>query len=317
MRRRTALATTLTLLLVAPAAARADTATVNIPGKFFSPARTTTVAGDTVAFRNQDIVAHDVRIGGGLFDSSTLSRFGSWSQRIDQSGSYPFICTLHPFMSGNLDVVGSTLSAAPDVLLAGESLTLSGRATAGTAHVGVEQSVSGGEWAAVGGGATPAADGTFAVAVPAVAGASYRITTPAGPGQVVTPRVTARVDVHLQVMRMRGRTTVHVHTTPATTGLTATLQLYSRWRFRWRSAQRVKLDAQGGASFRLPAAQRRYVRVALSRGARGPALVFSDVRKLWNGHAARDPDTIAPHGGGEHVDRGPGGGGPGGGHTGH
>jgi hypothetical protein len=201
-------------------------------------------------------------------------------------------------MSGSLDIVAATLTAAPDLLLAGEPLALSGRTTAGTGQIAVEQSISGGEWTAVGDGATPAPDGSFAATVPAVEGASYRVSTPAGAGQVVTPRVTARIDVHIGVERSRGRTTVRVHTMPAVTGFTATLQLYSRWHFKWRSKRDVELDPHGGASFRIRGAPRTYARVALSRSARGPALVHSDVLKLWSGKVARDPDAIAPPVGG-------------------
>ena len=89
--------------------------------------------------------------------------------------------------------------------------------------------------------------------MPAVEGASYRVTTPAGPSPVVTPRVTARVDVHLDVERTRRHAIVHVHTMPAVTGFTATLELYSRWHFRWRSRRHAKLDGHGHAAFRLPA----------------------------------------------------------------
>ena len=46
-----------------------------MPGKFFDPARSTVVAGDVVVFRNNDLVTHDVRIGGGLFDSGPIVRF--------------------------------------------------------------------------------------------------------------------------------------------------------------------------------------------------------------------------------------------------
>ena len=105
-----------------------------MPGKYFDPPRTTVVAGDLVVFRNDDLVSHDVRIGGGLFDSGVMPRFTTWSQQFDQPGGYPFVCTLHAFMSGNLDVVAATLSAAPDGVLAGEPLSLSGRAPAGTAR---------------------------------------------------------------------------------------------------------------------------------------------------------------------------------------
>jgi plastocyanin len=287
------------LLLAAPAGASAETTTITMPGKFFDPPRSTMVAGDTAVFRNNDLVTHNVLIG--PFDSGPIVRFSSWSQQIDAPGGYPFICTLHAFMRGDLDVVAATLTAAPDGVLAGEPLALSGRTRAGTAHVGVEQSVSGGSWSAVGDGAAPTPDGTFTATVPAVEGASYRVTTPVGPSPVVMPRVTARVDVHLSVKRKRGRAIVHVRTMPAATDFTATLELYSRWHFRWRSQRHAKLDAHGSAAFRLPRSLRTFARVALRRTRRGPALVRSGVVKLPTGRAARDPDTLLPgdgsHGG--------------------
>jgi plastocyanin len=311
MMRRAVLPAAVALLLAAPVGARAENTTITMPGRFFDPPRSTMVAGDTVVFRNNDFVTHDVRIAAGPFDSGPLGSFASWSQRIEQPGGYPFICTLHAFMSGNLDVVAATLDSAPDGVLASEPLELSGRAPAGTAHVGIEQSVAGGPWAAVGDGAAPAPDGTFTTTVPAVEGASYRVTTPAGPSPVVTPHVTARVDVHLAVVRKRRHAIVHVHTMPAAR-FTATLELYSRWRFRWRPARDAKLDAHGGASFRVPASRRTLARVALRRTRRGQALVRSDVVRLPSGRHARDPDTIMPGGGGH----GGGGSGPhgGGGH---
>jgi plastocyanin len=303
MMRRAALLAALAAL-GAPAAARAETTTIGMPGKFFDPPRSTMVAGDTVVFRNSDLVTHDVRLGGGLFDSGPIARFSAWSQRIDQPGGYPFVCTLHAFMSGNLDVVAATLAAAPDGVLAGEPLTLSGRAPAGTARLGVEQSLAGGPWTAVGGGAASAPDGTFATTVRAAEGASYRVTSAAGASPAVTPRVTASIDVHLAVHRTRRHVMVHVHTTPAATGLEATLQRYSRWHYRWRSERSAKLDADGSASFRLPAASRSFARVALSRKPRGPALVHSGAVKLRTGKAAADPDAIAPPGGGGHGGHG-------------
>ena len=81
---------------------------------------------------------------------------------------------------------------------------------------------------------------------------------------------------------------------PATTGFTATLELYSRWHFRWRATRRVRLDSRGRASFRLPASRRSFARVALSRTPGGAALVRSGVVKLRSGRAAVDPDTITP-----------------------
>jgi plastocyanin len=298
-------AAALALLLVAPAGAHAETTTIAMPGKFFDPPRSTMVAGDVVQFRNNDLVTHDVLIG--PFGSGPMARFTSWRQQIDQPGGYPFVCTLHAFMRGDLDVVAATLAAAPDGVLAGERLTLSGRTRAGTAHVGVEQSVSSRAWSAVGTGATPAPDGTFTTTVPAVEGASYRVTTPVGPSPVVTPRISARVDVHLHVERRGRHAIVHAHTMPSVTGVTATLELYSRWHFRWRARRHEKLDAHGRAAFRLTATPRRLARVVLRRTRRGPAVVHSGVVHLPAGRPARDPDSLLPGGAGSDGSAGHGG----------
>ena len=296
MTRRAARPVAVALLLAAPAGAHAETTTISMPGKFFDPPRATMVAGDTVLFRNSDLVTHDALIS--PFGSGPLARFTSWSQQIDQPGGYPFLCTLHAFMRGNLDVVAATLAAAPDGILAGEPLTLAGRTRAGTAHIGIEQSLSSGAWRAVGAGAAPAPDGTFTTTVPAVEGASYRATTPAGPSPAITPRITARVNIHLDVQRTRRHAIVHVHTTPSVTGFTATLELYSRWHFRWRPRRHAQLSGHGHAAFRLPAKPRTLARVALRSTRRGPALAHSGVIKLPAGRPARDPDTRLPGGAG-------------------
>lgn len=298
MIRRRVLLTAFALLgwVGGPASASAETSTIRMPGKFFDPPRTTVVATDLVVFRNNDLVTHDVRIGGGVFDSGPIVRFSSWSQRVDPPGGYPFVCTLHPFMTGNLDVLAATLAAEPDSVLAGEPLTLSGRAPTGTTNVGVEQSVSGEAWTMAGPGVAPAPDGSFKATVAAVEGASYRVTTPAGASRPVAPRVQAGIDVHLVAERKRRHTFVRVHTMPAPKGITATLELYSRWHFRWHSQRRAKLDARGGAAFRLPASRRTFARVALSRGRHGPVLTRSGVVSLRTGRAAVDPDTIRPPG---------------------
>jgi plastocyanin len=293
--------------LAAPVPAGAEEVEIRMPGKYFEPARVTSVAGDRVTFRNNDLVTHDVRIAAGVFDSGPMLRFTSWSQVVERPGEYPFLCTLHAFMSGNLSVVAATLAAAPDGVLAGEPLTLSGRAPAGTAQVGVERSTPDGGWVAAGLAAAPAPDGTFKTTTPAVEGASYRVTTPAGASSAVTPRVTARVDLHIALRRGKRRLTLQAHAMPAPAGMVATLELYSRWRYRWRAHRTVKLDAHGAAAFRLPASLRTYARVSLRRRASGPALVRSHVLRTSDGRTTPDPDTIMPPGTGD----------AGGGHGGH
>jgi plastocyanin len=289
---------TVAAALASPAVAGAAELEINMPGKYFDPPRVTAVAGDRITFDNHDLVTHDVRIGGGLFDSGPIPRFTSWAVGVEQPGELPFVCTLHPFMSGNLSVVAATVSAAPDGVLAGEPLTLSGRAPAGTPRVGVERSTPDGGWAALDDTATPESDGTYALKTPAVEGASYRVTTPGGASAPVAPRVTARVELHVMLERGKRRLTLQAHAMPAPAGMVATLELYARWRYRWRAARTVKLDEHGGATFRLPRSLRTYARVSLRRHAHGPALVRSDVLRTSDGRTAPDPDGIMPPGGG-------------------
>jgi plastocyanin len=289
---RRALIAALLVAAALPGRAAAETVSVTMPGKYFEPARLTVVSGDAITFRNADLVTHDVRIAGGLFDSGAIGRAGSWTQAVATPGEYPFVCTLHAFMSGNLSVVAATVKAAPDGVLAGQPLTLSGRAPAGTAQLGLERAGADGAWSALPDVIAPAADGTYSVRTPAVEGASYRITTPAGPSRPVTPRVTARIDLHV-TLRKR---TLSAHAMPAPAGLVATLQVYDRWRYRWRARRTVELDGHGGAAFRVPRGARTYARVVLRRP-RGPALVASRVVRTSDGRTAADPDTVAAPGG--------------------
>ena len=130
--RRAAIVLATAAALAAPAAAHADSETISMPGKFFDPARSTVVAGDVVTWKNADFVTHDVRVAAGLYDSGPILRSGSWTQAFDRAGEYPFVCTLHAFMSGNLSVVAATIEAPQGPVLAGGPLKLSGRAPAGT-----------------------------------------------------------------------------------------------------------------------------------------------------------------------------------------
>ncbi|MPZ97995.1 MAG: amidase [Dehalococcoidia bacterium] len=61
-------------------------------------------AGATVTWANQDIVGHDVAAADGSFASTLLARGDSFGHRFAQPGSYPYLCTVHPFMTGTVTV---------------------------------------------------------------------------------------------------------------------------------------------------------------------------------------------------------------------
>jgi plastocyanin len=279
--------------LAAPATASADDFAISMPGKFFDPQRLTIVAGDQVSWRNADFVTHDIRATNGAFDSGFIARQGVYLHRFDSVGNYGLVCSIHPFMTGQIDVLGATLSGPKTAVVAGESVTLQGRAPAGAGSVSLEEQGAGGAWAPVASTAV-GADGAFAFTMPAHETAAYRAVSAAGTSQPVTVSVSARIglDVHVH----KGR--VMVATAPATKGLVATLQLYSRERFSYRRIGHVKTDRKGMAEFRPRRGLRGTVRVVLSRAERGPALGVSPAVRLRDGRVVADPmPAPAPPGG--------------------
>ncbi|MFZ1700531.1 MAG: cupredoxin family copper-binding protein [Pyrinomonadaceae bacterium] len=83
-------------------AASAKTHVVAIRNSEFSPATITVAAGDTVVFRNYDIVPHTAT--GRTFDSGNLDKGQSWRYVAKKKGSFAYICTYHPSMKGRVVV---------------------------------------------------------------------------------------------------------------------------------------------------------------------------------------------------------------------
>jgi hypothetical protein len=261
-------------------------AAVAIPGKYFSPSSVTVVAGDEVSWRNSDLDEHDVRAVDGSFDSGTLGRFGSFTVRFETAGARPYLCSLHPFMRGTVNVFGALLSG-PGPVLAGERVRLEGRAAPGAA-VALELRADDGGWPGVD-RAVAAADGAFAFSVVASEGAVYRAVTVAGASPEVALAVTAGIDVRIAVHHGH----LSVRTSPARPGLVAVLQRYSRERYMWRRVAHVRLSRRGRAGFELAREDGR-VRVTIGRTVRGAALAPSVVVRVRDGRVVRDP--AAPHG---------------------
>jgi plastocyanin len=68
----------------------------------FAPEALTVGAGDSVAWLwNDGTVSHDVKGEG--FQSEVMSE-GTFSHRFDEPGTYEYACTLHPNMTGTIEV---------------------------------------------------------------------------------------------------------------------------------------------------------------------------------------------------------------------
>jgi plastocyanin len=70
----------------------------------FQPADLTVSVGDTIVWANKDPFPHTVTSKSAAFDSKQIEAGASWSYRARYKGDYPYVCTLHPTMSGTIHV---------------------------------------------------------------------------------------------------------------------------------------------------------------------------------------------------------------------
>jgi len=76
----------------------------------FVPSTVVITAGGTVTWENTDNAAHTASSGtaaggpDGVFDSSLIKSGGSYSVTLDDEGTYPYFCMVHPWMEGTVIV---------------------------------------------------------------------------------------------------------------------------------------------------------------------------------------------------------------------
>jgi len=76
----------------------------------FVPSTVVITAGGTVTWENTDNAAHTASSGtaaggpDGVFDSSLIMAGGSYSATLDDEGTYPYFCMVHPWMQGTVIV---------------------------------------------------------------------------------------------------------------------------------------------------------------------------------------------------------------------
>ena len=79
-----------------------NTIDITIQGFAFHPDTITISAGDTVKWTNLDSVNHDVK--GDSFDSGVMKSDGTFEMIFNQTGTYNYICSIHPSMKGQIIV---------------------------------------------------------------------------------------------------------------------------------------------------------------------------------------------------------------------
>jgi plastocyanin len=83
------------------------THTVVIEGMKFTPATVTIRRGDSVMWVNKDIVDHTATSPASArqpFDSRLIGQGKTWTRRFTAEGTYDYVCTFHPTMTGLINV---------------------------------------------------------------------------------------------------------------------------------------------------------------------------------------------------------------------
>ena len=89
--------------VAAGSALAASTRDIKIDGMQFSIATVSVNRGDTVTWRNNDVVPHTVTAPG-RFDSGAIAPGKTFSRKMDRPGTYDYVCTYHPGMKGRIQV---------------------------------------------------------------------------------------------------------------------------------------------------------------------------------------------------------------------
>src|ERR1700712_614418 len=88
-----------------PGSRESQSQVIVIENMKFSPARVRIHVGDSVEFRNADLVPHNVtERGAKKFDSGMISRNETWKFVTDRDGTFEYHCIYHPEMMGTIIV---------------------------------------------------------------------------------------------------------------------------------------------------------------------------------------------------------------------
>jgi hypothetical protein len=198
-----------------------------------------------VQWSNTSVRVHTVTANDGSFDSGDLCGGGRFVHEFDALGVYRYHCSIHPGMTGEVDVRRVTLnplSAGP--VPTGQRVTFTGRTADGSAAVNVQEATPGGYGTVA--SATPAPDGRWSVTLTAASTGDYRASSGADISQ--TRRLLV---VNRRVFVRASGQGVAVTVTPPDPGATVVLELFLRERFGWWPVKRTRLDYLSRADFRV------------------------------------------------------------------
>jgi plastocyanin len=84
-----------------------DAVVIKMANIKFDPAKTTAKVGQSVCWENDDTVDHDASAtSGASFKSDLFGKGQTFTTTVDTAGTVKYECTIHPGMTGEIDVKG-------------------------------------------------------------------------------------------------------------------------------------------------------------------------------------------------------------------
>lgn len=242
MRRLAAFVSAAAAVLVQPASALA--ASVDLQFQAFSPSVVDVLPGESVDWTNISERRHTITADDGSFSYEAQPETRV-SRVFDTVGAFPYHCTIHDGMVGEIDVRRVTLDSLPPAAVpAGDQVEFSGRTAAPASPVTIERDTGSGFRPV--GSAEPAADGSWSTKLTAQATGDYRAVSDTDTSQ--TRRLLVSDRMVLVRATKRG---VAVNVQPPVPYGRIRLQLNLRERFGWWPALAARLDYVSTASFRV------------------------------------------------------------------
>ncbi len=87
-----------------PQTSTASQNSVAMKGLALNPTALTIVKGAKVTWTNDDSTTHTVTSDTGAFESGNLSPGNSFTHQFNETGTFPYHCTIHPSMKGTITV---------------------------------------------------------------------------------------------------------------------------------------------------------------------------------------------------------------------
>jgi plastocyanin len=255
-----ALATALVALALTAAPAQADSIFVSAGTTSFDPSHLDVLVGDNVIWRNNSVKTHNVEAETASFNSGRFGPRTAVNHVFETAGSFPYVCTIHDGMTGEIGVYPLLLSGPRRPVQPGASVALHVRAPDGVGEVAIEADTgSGYQRVAVagppegGGHEGHVEPGTLHANLVVSQTARYRAVSAAGTSPELRVEVSAGPALLVAGRTRAGRRTISVKASPASPGMRVVLELRLRERFGWWPVARARLDRRSRAQFTLRA----------------------------------------------------------------